>query len=86
MKGKTKILIQGRLDKNCYQWQMAKTDFGFNVWFIPGNGGQIINIVPALNMVIVVNADNRNIPKEERLPLEILMQNIIKIHPEFYQL
>lgn len=66
---------------SCYQWQMAKTDLGFNVWFIPGNGGQIINIVPALNMVIVVNADNRNIPKEKRVPLENLMQNIIKICP-----
>lgn len=67
---------------SCYQWQMAETDFGFNVWFIPGNGGQIINIVPALNMVVVINSDNRNIPKEERLPLENLMQNIIKIHPK----
>jgi len=60
---------------------MAKTDLGFNVWFIPGKGGQIINIVPALNMVVVINADNRNIPKEKRMPLENLMQNIIKIHP-----
>ena len=65
---------------------MAKTDLGFNVWFIPGNGGQIINIVPALNMVVVVNADNRNIPKENRLPLEKLMQDIIKIHPKLSQL
>jgi CubicO group peptidase (beta-lactamase class C family) len=67
---------------SCYQWQMAKTDLGFNVWFIPGNGGQIINIVPALNMVIVINADNREIPKEGRIPLEHLLQNIIKIHPK----
>jgi hypothetical protein len=29
---------------SCYQWQMVETDLGFNVWFIPGNGGQIINI------------------------------------------
>ena len=71
---------------SCYQWQMAKTDLGFNVWFIPGNGGQIINIVPALNMVVVINADNRNIPKENRLPLEKLMQDIIKIHPKLSQL
>jgi CubicO group peptidase (beta-lactamase class C family) len=67
---------------SCYQWQMAKTDLGFNVWFIPGNGGQIINIVPALNMVVVVNADNREIPKEGRIPLGHLLQNIIKIHPK----
>lgn len=67
---------------SCYQWQMAKTDLGFNVWFIPGNGGQIINIVPALNMVIVVNADNREIPKEDRIPLVHLLQSIIKIHPK----
>lgn len=70
---------------SCYQWQMAKTDLGFNVWFIPGNGGQIINIVPALNMVVVVNADNRIIPKEKRMTLEKLMQDIIKIHPKLSQ-
>ena len=64
---------------SCYQWQMSKTDLGFDVWFIPGNGGQIINIVPALNMVIVINADNRKIPKEKRTPLEHLLQNIIEV-------
>lgn len=68
---------------SCYQWQMVKTDLGYNVWFIPGNGGQIINIIPALNMVVIVNADNREIPKEKRLPLEHLLQNIIKIHPKY---
>jgi CubicO group peptidase (beta-lactamase class C family) len=67
---------------SCYQWRMAKTDLGFNVWFIPGNGGQIINIVPALNMVVVVNADNRKVSKKDRVPLEYLMQNIIMIHPK----
>lgn len=66
---------------SCYQWQMAKTDLGFNVWFIPGNGGQIINIIPALNMVIIVNADNRETPKKDIVPLAHLLQNIIKIHP-----
>lgn len=71
---------------SCYQWQMVKTDLGFNVWFIPGNGGQIINIVPALNMVVVINADNRNAPKENRLPVGKLMQDIIKIHPKLSQL
>ncbi|MDD4604113.1 MAG: serine hydrolase [Bacteroidales bacterium] len=64
---------------SCYQWQMVKTNLGFNVWFIPGNGGQIINIIPALNMVVVINSDNREIPKEKRIPLEHLLQNIIKI-------
>jgi CubicO group peptidase (beta-lactamase class C family) len=71
---------------SCYQWQMGKTDLGFNVWFIPGNGGQIINIIPALNMVVVINADNRNIPKENTLPIEKLMQDIIKLHPKLSQL
>jgi CubicO group peptidase (beta-lactamase class C family) len=70
----------------CYQWRMAKTDLGFDVWFIPGNGGQIINIIPALNMVVVINADNRNVPGDKRLPLEKIMQDIIKIHPKLSQL
>jgi CubicO group peptidase (beta-lactamase class C family) len=67
---------------SCYQWQMVKTDLGLNVWFIPGNGGQIINIVPALNIVVVVNADNREVPKKDVIPLAHLLQNIIKIHPK----
>ncbi len=67
---------------SCYQWQMSKTDLGFDVWFIPGNGGQIINIVPALDMVIVVNADNRGRSLEDRTPLIHLLQNIIMIHPK----
>jgi hypothetical protein len=54
---------------------------GFNIWFIPGNGGLIVNVVTALNMVVVINADNRNFPKEIRMPLENPMQNIIKINP-----
>jgi CubicO group peptidase (beta-lactamase class C family) len=66
---------------SCYQWQMVKTEFGFNTWFIPGNGGQIINIIPELDMVIVINADNRQIPKDRRESLEYLIQYIIKIHP-----
>lgn len=65
----------------CYQWRMVKTQYGFNSWFIPGNGGQIINIIPELDMVIVINADNRKIPKDKREPLEYLIQNIIKISP-----
>lgn len=68
---------------SCYQWQMAKTNLGFNVWFIPGYGDQIINIIPALNMVIVINADNRDIEKEDRLPLEYLLKDIIKIKPRY---
>jgi CubicO group peptidase (beta-lactamase class C family) len=70
---------------SCFQWQMAKTNLGFNVWFIPGNGGQIINIVPALNMVVVVNADNRGRSLEDRTPLIYLLQNIIKIHRKLKQ-
>jgi CubicO group peptidase (beta-lactamase class C family) len=66
---------------SCYQWQMVKTEFGFNAWFIPGNGGQIINMIPDLNMLIVINADNRQIPKDKREPLEYLIQNLIKISP-----
>jgi len=68
---------------SCYQWQMAETDLGFNVWFIPGNRGQIINIIPTLNMVIVINADNRDIDKEDRLPLEYLLKDIVKIKPRY---
>lgn len=64
---------------SCYQWQMVKTESGYNSWFIPGNGGQIIDIIPALNLVIVINADNRNIPKTERTPLEYLVKDIEKL-------
>ena len=67
---------------SCYQWQMVKTEFDFNAWFIPGNGGQIINIIPELDMVIVINADNRKIPKDKREPLEYLIKDIAKIHPK----
>lgn len=66
----------------CYQWQMVKTENGFNSWFIPGNGGQIINIIPDLDMVIVINADNRNIPNDKREPLECLVKDIAKLHPK----
>ena len=65
---------------SCYQWQMVETEFDFNAWFIPGNGGQIINIVPELDLVIVINADNRKIPKEKREPLEYLIIDITKMH------
>ncbi len=64
---------------------MIKTEFGFNAWFIPGNGGQIINIIPELDMVIVINADNRKIPKDKREPLEYLIQDIVKISPKLKQ-
>ncbi len=67
---------------SCYQWQMVKTEFGFNAWFIPGNGGQIINIIPDLEMVIVINADNRNIPNGKRIPLEYLVKDLTKLHPK----
>jgi CubicO group peptidase (beta-lactamase class C family) len=67
---------------SCCQWQMVKTEYGFNSWFIPGNGGQIINVVPDLDLVIVINADNRKIPKEKREPLEFLIKDLTKIHPE----
>lgn len=67
---------------SCYQWQLVKTEFGFNAWFIPGNGGQIINIIPDLDMVIVINADNRNVPLEKREPLECLVKDIAKLHPK----
>lgn len=67
---------------SCCQWQMVKTEYGFNSWFIPGNGGQIINVVPDLDLVIVINADNRKIPKEKRKPLEFLIKDLTKIHPK----
>ena len=67
---------------SCFQWQMVKTEYGFNSWFIPGNGGQIINIVPELDLVIVINADNREIPKEKLTPLEYLIKDLTKMHPK----
>lgn len=67
---------------SCCQWQMVKTEYGFNSWFIPGNGGQIINVVPELGMVIVINADNRTISKEKRAPLEYLIKDLTAIHPK----
>ncbi|MBN1252387.1 MAG: serine hydrolase [Bacteroidales bacterium] len=67
---------------SCYQWQMVKTEYGFNSWFIPGNGGQIINIIPELDIVIVINADNRKIPKYKRESLELLIKDIMKINPK----
>ncbi|MCW3806150.1 serine hydrolase domain-containing protein [Plebeiibacterium marinum] len=67
---------------SCCQWQMVKTEFGFNSWFIPGNGGQIINVVPDLDLVIVINADNRKIPIKKRMPLEYLIKDLTRIHPE----
>ncbi len=66
---------------SCSQWQMVETEYGFNSWFIPGNGGQIINIIPELKLVIVINADNRKIPSHKRMPLEYLIKDITNIHP-----
>ncbi|RKD94568.1 serine hydrolase domain-containing protein [Marinifilum flexuosum] len=67
---------------SCYQWRMIETEYGFNSWFIPGNGGQIINVVPELDLVIVINADNRRIPKDECIPLEYLVKALTELHPE----
>ncbi|WP_289053949.1 hypothetical protein [Carboxylicivirga marina] len=41
----------------CSQWQMVKTEYGFNSWLIR----QIINVAPDLNLVMKINADNRGI-------------------------
>ena len=59
---------------------MVKTEYGFKSWFIPGNGGQIINVVPDLDMVIVINADNKEIPIAKRMPLEYLIIDLTKMH------
>lgn len=67
---------------SCCQWQMVKTEYEFNSWFIPGNGGQIINVVPDLDLVIVINADNRSIPSNKRTPLEYLIKDLTKMHPK----
>jgi CubicO group peptidase (beta-lactamase class C family) len=67
---------------SCCQWQMVKDDDGLNSWFIPGNGGQLISITPGLKLVIVINADNKRIPKSERSPLEYLIKDLMSMHPE----
>ncbi|WP_321308571.1 serine hydrolase [Marinifilum fragile] len=67
---------------SCFQWRMVETEYGFNSWFIPGNGGQIINVVPELDLVIVINADNRGIRKGECIPLEYLLKALTELHPE----
>jgi CubicO group peptidase (beta-lactamase class C family) len=67
---------------SCFQWQMVKTEYGFDSWYIPGNGGQIINVVPELDLVIVINADNKRISKNQRTPLEYLMKRLTEMHPE----
>ena len=46
------------------------------------NGGQIINVVPDLDMVIIINADNRKVPIEKRKPLEYLIIDLTKTHPK----
>jgi len=33
-------------------------------------------------MVIVINADNKEIPKEKRMPLEYLIKDLTKTHPK----
>ncbi|PXY02266.1 hypothetical protein DF185_06360 [Marinifilum breve] len=67
---------------SCFQWRMVETEYGFNSWFIPGNGGQIISVVPELDLVIIINADNRGIRKDECIPLEHLIKALTEIHPE----
>lgn len=67
---------------SCFQWRMVETEYGFNSWFIPGNGGQIINVVPELDLVIVINADNRRVRKGECIPLEYLLKALTELHPE----
>jgi len=61
-----------------YQWQIIKAK-DYHIWFIPGNGGQIISIIPALNLVVVLNADNREVSKDNRDSLENLMMDITKM-------
>jgi CubicO group peptidase (beta-lactamase class C family) len=67
---------------SCYQWRLIETKFGIESLFISGNGGQIISIIPSLDMVVVINADNRQVSKKKRKPLSVLMDEILLLHPQ----
>ena len=62
-----------------YQWRNVHTEEGLLAYFVSGNGGQIISIVPDLNMVFVVTADNRG----KRLSLQELAEWVLRIHPNY---
>lgn len=62
-----------------YHWKIGKPEDELLVYHMNGNGGQIVSIVPALNMIIVMTADNRN----QKRPLGPLMERITKIHPDY---
>jgi len=66
---------------SCYQWRMVQLPGGMNVYFISGYGGQIIQFIPQLDMVVVVNADNRQIPNDKRVAMGKLMQELALMHP-----
>lgn len=62
-----------------YQWRNIHSDEGLLSYFISGNGGQIISLVPDLNIVFVVTADNRG----ESHPLKEVAERILRIHPNY---
>ncbi len=62
-----------------YQWRNIHSDEGLLSYFVSGNGGQIISIVPDLNMVFVVTADNRG----KSQPLKELAERVLRIHPDY---
>lgn len=62
-----------------YQWRIANSEEGILIYHIPGNGGQLINIVPDLNLVFIITADNRG----QKYPLGELIESVLRIHPEY---
>lgn len=62
-----------------YQWRIAKSEEGLLVYHIPGNGGQLINLVPSLNLVFIITADNRG----TKYPLGELVERVLRLHPDY---
>ncbi|MBT7144854.1 MAG: serine hydrolase [Bacteroidetes bacterium] len=62
-----------------YYWDILRSEDGLLVYFRGGRGGQAISIIPDLNMIIVITADNRKKPQS----LAPLMERITRIHQDY---